>query len=123
MTESVTLIIKRCRGCSEVKPASAYHLMKSAKDGLYPYCKPCNRERVRLSTQRRRERMGEEAWLESQRKSVEKSRIKRGSVNEREYAKAKNKAFTTLASRHQKEFDFLFTLAKRGELEEWSEAQ
>lgn len=34
---------KQCRRCKDVLPRSDFHVLTRAKDGLTPYCKPCQR--------------------------------------------------------------------------------
>jgi hypothetical protein len=38
---------KRCPGCRQTKPETEFHLNRTSKSGLVPYCKPCRRSRGR----------------------------------------------------------------------------
>jgi len=52
---------KLCRECNQLLPASAYGVVLSAKDGLKPYCKPCESKR-------------HNAWVDSSEERIEKRR-------------------------------------------------
>lgn len=39
--------MKTCLHCQEEKPTSEFHRCKAKPDGLWPYCKPCAREKSR----------------------------------------------------------------------------
>ena len=50
---------KLCRECNQLLPASAFGVVLSAKDGLKPYCKPCESKR-------------HNAWVDASAERVEK---------------------------------------------------
>ena len=41
------MLAKRCARCSAVKPVAEFAPRKGRKDGLYSYCRPCEREYMR----------------------------------------------------------------------------
>src|SRR5215212_1012094 len=49
--------IKLCGDCKRYKPRTDYHSNKSTRDGLYPYCKPCRKERGRVYSKTRADQM------------------------------------------------------------------
>jgi hypothetical protein len=49
----VAITEKRCRGCAGVKPADEFWRNRSKPDGLQDYCKPCHREKIARSIERR----------------------------------------------------------------------
>lgn len=53
--------MKVCFACRIAKEASAYYVHKSAKDGLYPTCKDCERERRRAWRERNPEEVAARA--------------------------------------------------------------
>lgn len=101
-------LTKRCLDCGETKPLSEFHRNKSRKDGRHMYCAECNRQRARASAARRRERMGEAEWLEHQRQILARSRERRDSARERQYARAKYRAVQRLIEAHPRQFEALF---------------
>ena len=42
---------KTCSKCSKRKPLKEFYKQKSAKDGLYPYCKECVKERYKANAE------------------------------------------------------------------------
>lgn len=52
---------KRCPRCGETKPVSEYHKDKGASDGLYGYCKECNKAKARAWTAANPEKAREQA--------------------------------------------------------------
>lgn len=70
----VVLPTKQCRDCGEEKPLSSFHRNARRSDGHSLYCKPCGTARTKAYQRRKKEEMGEEAWLESQREQMAKHR-------------------------------------------------
>lgn len=52
---------KRCPRCGETKARSEFHKDSSAKDGLYGYCKSCNKAKAKAWTKANPERAREQA--------------------------------------------------------------
>lgn len=73
---AVELITKVCTQCGEDRPLSEYHRNRRNPDGHQYECKPCANRRLREYQKRRRDEIGEEAWLELGRQMVAKSRTK-----------------------------------------------
>lgn len=109
-------VVKTCTKCGETKPLSQFHRNRRSPDGHQTYCKPCMNEGVRQRQQRRRNEIGEEAYLAIQRDIQRRHRERTGNRKGRQYEQAKYRAFRALADRHEVEFEHLFLLARRGEL-------
>jgi hypothetical protein len=116
MTE-LAVTSKVCSKCGETKPLIEFYAKKGGRGGLASACKQCELAAVVAGKQRRREQMGEEAWLAHQRGIVRRHRDRTGSARDRAYAVAYTKALAVLRDRHRAEFEHLLLLAKRGELE------
>jgi hypothetical protein len=115
---SLDIIEKVCLGaCGESKPLSQFHKAPQMRDGRANHCKVCATAESIERRKRQRERMGDEAYRAHQALIVKKSRQKRGYSQERDYSKAQREALWALVDRHRREFDHLFLLARRGELE------
>jgi hypothetical protein len=117
MTDPV-LVTKVCRGCRVEKTGSEFYVRPSFRGGLDTYCKTCRREQVRQRAAQARAEMGDELWRDLNRRIVAKSRATTGNVNGRAYNKARSDALEALKNRHRTEFEHLFLLARRGELDQ-----
>lgn len=77
--ESVPLettdVLKVCRDCGEGKPRSDYHAHKRARDGLYPYCKPCSSKRNAAWRAKNAERLREYERKRPKRSAEERRRM------------------------------------------------
>lgn len=111
MTADVGLVVaeKRCRTCGETKPLTEFSRSRGRRDGLQSQCKPCDRDRAKESQRKRRERMGDEAYLKENREAVRRARQK-PSVRSRgnAYKSAYNAALKSLRDQHPAQFDALF---------------
>lgn len=84
---SVAIKRKRCARCLETKPVERFHRNRRSKDGLWCYCKPCERARMQdrwfadaeasrarmrayLGANREMSRAASQAWYERNRESV-----------------------------------------------------
>ncbi len=105
---ALTVASKRCPHCETVKPLTAFYRDKNQKAGRASWCRPCTRPAVDAANKRRREAMGEEAWLASNRATVAKSR--RNSTNnlDNRQRAAYQAAERTLRKTHQTEFNAIY---------------
>jgi hypothetical protein len=110
---AVDLATKRCPDCEQTKPLSAFHRNRANGDGHHTYCKPCANRRVKASQEKRRERIGDEAYRAQQREIQRKARTKE-SVRERgrRGAAARYAALERLRELHASEFERLLQIER-----------
>lgn len=48
--------MRKCIACKEFKEDSMFRKQSAAKDGLKPYCKPCDSQKAKEAYQKNRER-------------------------------------------------------------------
>lgn len=110
------LTTKTCRSCGEDKSLTEFYRGARNADGLRWTCKTCDIAAAKAREARRRVEMGEEAWLERNRRIVAASRRRTGNKSGIAYMRARTRALQALADLHRKEFEHLLLLARRGEL-------
>ena len=98
---------KSCKGCGVVKPLSEFYKHPTAADGRAPKCRTCAIDYQKQRRKQRREEMGEEAWLEYQRKIRMRSYYN-GRTSDKEQRAAWVAAQKRLRQAHPKEFDALY---------------
>ena len=104
---SIQVSEKICPDCERIKPLSDFYKDAGTSDGRSTYCADCTKQRVYKAQQRRREEMGEEAWLKHRRQVVarrrEKMKAETGTVRA-PYEIAYDKATARLRELHQDDF-------------------
>lgn len=105
---------KVCTKCGEELSLTEFH---KAGVRLHSWCKQCTNAANRARKEKVRAEIGDEAWREQQRQAVSRHRAKTGNVKGRAYSTARAMALEELRVRHQREFDYLLLLARRGELD------
>lgn len=99
--------VKRCSSCGQEKSENEFYFSDRSAGTRHNECRVCTAARQRDYAQRKRAEMGEEAYLAHQRAVVAASRARRGMTREREWSKARNRAFQRLAELHPEEFERL----------------
>ncbi len=115
MTTTPKLATKTCSRCGQTKPLSDYwRLTKNKKDGRFNACIECARPLADVATQRRRDRMGDNAWLAEHRAVAKRARIRHAGKDTAESLanKAGRRALKKLRAAHPDEYDRLYRLER-----------
>ena len=113
----VVVATKTCTACGEEKPASDFYRHRGARDGLYPQCKACKRARQAEVEARRREEMGEEAYLAHKARIVRDYRRKpEGRSRTRLANSVRNEAVRRLVELRRTDYEHLLSVV-------WSEVE
>jgi len=121
-------ITKICIACKEEKKVFEFNKQKNAKDGLYPYCKKCNKIKSRLYYENNKEKaiLTSKIWKSQNKEKVqecnrkyaennqekikEKNRIygqsENGRAVKREYARNYEHNYRTERAKEDEVFDF-----------------
>lgn len=111
---SLDLAMKRCPGCDQELPLSAFTPSAQQRSGAA--CRECQNKRARRYTANRIARIGPVAERERIRRHVQTHRDRTNYAYVRRYDSQRRAAIQALIEAHRGEFDHLMLLSKRGEL-------